>query len=40
VIDKAKLRKPVVHGDQIQLEHEIVSQRKRCRQMKGVAYVD
>jgi UDP-3-O-[3-hydroxymyristoyl] N-acetylglucosamine deacetylase/3-hydroxyacyl-[acyl-carrier-protein] dehydratase len=39
-IDKAKFRKPVVPGDQIRFELEMVSLRKRFCKMRGVAYVD
>ena len=39
-IDKAKFRKPVVPGDQIRFELEMLSLKKRFCKMKGVAYVD
>jgi UDP-3-O-[3-hydroxymyristoyl] N-acetylglucosamine deacetylase/3-hydroxyacyl-[acyl-carrier-protein] dehydratase len=39
-IDKAKFRKPVVPGDQIRFELEMISLRKRFCKMKGVAHVD
>jgi UDP-3-O-[3-hydroxymyristoyl] N-acetylglucosamine deacetylase/3-hydroxyacyl-[acyl-carrier-protein] dehydratase len=39
-IDNAKFRKPVVPGDQIRFELEMVSLRKRFCKMKGTAYVD
>ena len=39
-IDKAKFRKPVVPGDQIRFELEMLSLRKRFCKMKGAAYVD
>jgi UDP-3-O-[3-hydroxymyristoyl] N-acetylglucosamine deacetylase/3-hydroxyacyl-[acyl-carrier-protein] dehydratase len=39
-IDKAKFRRPVVPGDQIRFELEMVSLRKRFCKMRGVAYVD
>lgn len=39
-IDKAKFRRPVVPGDQIRFELEMVSLKKRFCKMKGVAYVD
>jgi UDP-3-O-[3-hydroxymyristoyl] N-acetylglucosamine deacetylase/3-hydroxyacyl-[acyl-carrier-protein] dehydratase len=39
-IDKAKFRKPVVPGDQIRFELEMLSLRKRFCKMKGIAYVD
>lgn len=39
-IDKAKFRKPVVPGDQIRFELEMISLKKRFCKMKGVAYVD
>jgi UDP-3-O-[3-hydroxymyristoyl] N-acetylglucosamine deacetylase/3-hydroxyacyl-[acyl-carrier-protein] dehydratase len=39
-IDKAKFRKPVVPGDQIRFELEMLALRKRFCKMKGVAYVD
>ncbi len=39
-IDQAKFRKPVVPGDQIRFELEMISLRKRFCKMKGVAFVD
>jgi acyl-CoA synthetase (AMP-forming)/AMP-acid ligase II len=39
-IDKAKFRKPVVPGDQIRFELEMISLRKRFCKMRGLAYVD
>jgi UDP-3-O-[3-hydroxymyristoyl] N-acetylglucosamine deacetylase / 3-hydroxyacyl-[acyl-carrier-protein] dehydratase len=39
-IDNAKFRRPVVPGDQIRFELEMVSLRKRFCKMKGTAYVD
>jgi 3-hydroxymyristoyl/3-hydroxydecanoyl-(acyl carrier protein) dehydratase len=39
-IDNAKFRRPVVPGDQIRFELEMLSLRKRFCKMKGVAYVD
>jgi UDP-3-O-[3-hydroxymyristoyl] N-acetylglucosamine deacetylase / 3-hydroxyacyl-[acyl-carrier-protein] dehydratase len=39
-IDKAKFRRPVVPGDQIRFELEMVQLRRRFCKMKGVAYVD
>ncbi|MGD1048227.1 MAG: bifunctional UDP-3-O-[3-hydroxymyristoyl] N-acetylglucosamine deacetylase/3-hydroxyacyl-ACP dehydratase [Candidatus Krumholzibacteriaceae bacterium] len=39
-IDKAKFRRPVVPGDQIRFELEMISLRKRFCKMKGIAYVD
>ena len=39
-IDKVKFRKPVVPGDQLIFNVEILKQRKRAVRMKGVAMVD
>ncbi|MDD4856490.1 MAG: bifunctional UDP-3-O-[3-hydroxymyristoyl] N-acetylglucosamine deacetylase/3-hydroxyacyl-ACP dehydratase [Candidatus Krumholzibacteria bacterium] len=39
-IDKARFRKPVVPGDQVRFELEMITLRKRFCKMKGVAYVD
>lgn len=39
-IDNARFRRPVVPGDQIRFELEMVSLRKRFCKMKGTAYVD
>jgi UDP-3-O-[3-hydroxymyristoyl] N-acetylglucosamine deacetylase/3-hydroxyacyl-[acyl-carrier-protein] dehydratase len=39
-IDNAKFRRPVVPGDQVRFELEMVSLRKRFCKMKGTAYVD
>ena len=39
-IDKAKFRRPVVPGDQIRFELEMISLRKRFCKMRGIAYVD
>ncbi len=39
-IDKAKFRKPVVPGDQIRFELEMISLRRRFCKMRGIAYVD
>ncbi len=38
-IDKAKFRKPVVPGDQLRLELEVVRMRKSSYKMHGTAYV-
>lgn len=39
-IDNAKFRKPVVPGDQLRLEGEILKLRSKFSHMKGKAYVD
>jgi len=39
-IDKAKFRKPVLPGDQLRLELEVLRIRKNSCKMKGIAYVD
>jgi beta-hydroxyacyl-ACP dehydratase FabZ len=39
-IDKAKFRKPVVPGDQVRFELELVKIRSTIRTFKGVALVD
>jgi len=39
-IDKAKFRKPVVPGDQVRFELELLKVRSTVRQFKGVARVD
>jgi len=39
-IDKAKFRRPVVPGDQIRFELEMISLKRRFCRMRGVAYVD
>jgi UDP-3-O-[3-hydroxymyristoyl] N-acetylglucosamine deacetylase/3-hydroxyacyl-[acyl-carrier-protein] dehydratase len=39
-IDKAKFRKPVVPGDQLRFELEMLSLKRRFCKMKGAAYVD
>jgi len=39
-IDKAKFRKPVVPGDQIRFELEMVSLKRRYCRMRGKAFVD
>lgn len=39
-IDKVRFRKPVVPGDQLRLEVEMVQHRLRMCKMHGVAYVD
>ncbi len=39
-IDNAKFRKPVLPGDQLVFELEMVSRRSRICRMKGSAYVD
>jgi UDP-3-O-[3-hydroxymyristoyl] N-acetylglucosamine deacetylase/3-hydroxyacyl-[acyl-carrier-protein] dehydratase len=39
-IDKAKFRKPVVPGDQIRFELEMIKLRMKTCKMKGKAYVD
>ena len=39
-IDKAKFRKPVVPGDQVRFELELIKQRSTIRTFKGVAKVD
>lgn len=40
VIDKAKFRAPVVPGDQVKFELEMLSLKKKFCKMKGRAYVD
>ena len=39
-IDKAKFRKPVVPGDQVRFEVEVLKQRTSVWKLKGMAYVD
>lgn len=39
-IDKAKFRRPVVPGDQIRFELEMISLKRRFCRMRGIAYVD
>ncbi len=39
-IDNAKFRKPVIPGDQIRFELEMVSLKRRFCKMRGIAYVD
>lgn len=39
-IDKAKFRKPVVPGDQVRFELELIKQRSNITAFKGVATVD
>ncbi len=39
-IDKAKFRKPVIPGDQLRFELEMMSLRRRFCKMKGIAYVE
>ena len=39
-IDKAKFRKPVVPGDQVRFELELIKKRSAIRTFKGVALVD
>ena len=39
-IDKAKFRKPVIPGDQIRCEVEMIQFRGKTCRMKGMAYVD
>jgi beta-hydroxyacyl-ACP dehydratase FabZ len=39
-IDHAKFRKPVLPGDQLRLELELLRLRKNSGKMKGTAYVD
>ncbi len=39
-IDKARFRKPVIPGDQLRFELELVKLRSRTCKMKGVAFVD
>jgi beta-hydroxyacyl-ACP dehydratase FabZ len=39
-IDKAKFRKPVVPGDQLRFELEMVKLRSKTCKMRGKAYVD
>jgi UDP-3-O-[3-hydroxymyristoyl] N-acetylglucosamine deacetylase/3-hydroxyacyl-[acyl-carrier-protein] dehydratase len=39
-IDKAKFRKPVVPGDQIRFELEMLQYRRRTSKMQGKAFVD
>jgi 3-hydroxyacyl-[acyl-carrier-protein] dehydratase len=39
-IEKARFRRPVVPGDQLRLELEVLSRRTTFCQMKGKAFVD
>lgn len=39
-IDKAKFRKPVLPGDQLRIEIEVLRQRPPYWKLKGMAYVD
>jgi 3-hydroxymyristoyl/3-hydroxydecanoyl-(acyl carrier protein) dehydratase len=39
-IDKAKFRKPVLPGDQLRFELEMISLKKRFCKMRGKAFVD
>ncbi|MCK4549282.1 MAG: 3-hydroxyacyl-ACP dehydratase FabZ, partial [Candidatus Krumholzibacteria bacterium] len=39
-IDKAKFRKPVIPGDQLRFELEMLSLKKKFCKMRGKAYVD
>ncbi len=39
-IDKAKFRKPVVPGDQVRMELELVKSRGTIRSLRGIATVD
>src|SRR5574340_1211752 len=39
-IDKAKFRKPVLPGDQVRFELDLIKQRSTIRSFKGVALVD
>lgn len=39
-IDKAKFRRPVVPGDQLRFEIEVIHQRPPCWKLKALAYVD
>lgn len=39
-IDKVKFRKPVVPGDQVRFEVEVLRQRTSVWKLKGMAYVD
>jgi UDP-3-O-[3-hydroxymyristoyl] N-acetylglucosamine deacetylase/3-hydroxyacyl-[acyl-carrier-protein] dehydratase len=39
-IDKAKFRRPVVPGDQLRFELEMISLKRRFCKMKGTAFVD
>lgn len=39
-IDKAKFRRPVVPGDQLRFELEMLSLKRRFCKMKGTAFVD
>lgn len=39
-IDKARFRKPVVPGDQVQFHLDVLRMRKSSYKMHGVAYVD
>jgi beta-hydroxyacyl-ACP dehydratase FabZ len=39
-IDKAKFRRPVMPGDQLRLELEVLRMRKTSCKMRGTAYVD
>jgi UDP-3-O-[3-hydroxymyristoyl] N-acetylglucosamine deacetylase/3-hydroxyacyl-[acyl-carrier-protein] dehydratase len=39
-IDKAKFRKPVIPGDQVRFELDLIKQRATIRSFRGVALVD
>ena len=39
-IDKAKVRTPVLHGDLLRFELEMLSLKKKFCKMRGKAYVD
>jgi 3-hydroxymyristoyl/3-hydroxydecanoyl-(acyl carrier protein) dehydratase len=39
-INNAKFRKPVVPGDQLMLEAEVISKKSKYFSIKGAAYVD
>ena len=39
-VDKVRFRKPVIPGDQLQVEIELVRQRPSSCKMKGCAYVE
>jgi 3-hydroxymyristoyl/3-hydroxydecanoyl-(acyl carrier protein) dehydratase len=39
-IDKARFRKPVIPGDQLRFELQLMKLRSRTCKMKGAAYVD
>jgi 3-hydroxyacyl-[acyl-carrier-protein] dehydratase len=39
-IDKVRYRRPVVAGDQVELEADVIQQRSRIGSMRGIARVD